>query len=67
MIQSNPSVITQLGPEALVQLQQLATQYQAQMAAQNAANGGAAEGADDEDDIPELVEADDDQAVPELV
>jgi hypothetical protein len=64
MIQSNQNIIAQLGPEALAQLQQLAAQYQAQMAAQGK-QGDAVPATDDEDDIPDLVEADDE--VPELV
>ena len=66
MIQSNQNIIAQLGPEALAQLQQLAAQYQAQMAAQGK-QGDAVPAADDEDDIPDLVEANDDEEVPELV
>ncbi|KAI8343496.1 NAC domain-containing protein [Chlamydoabsidia padenii] len=44
-----PGILNQLGPDSLASLRKLAEAYQA-------AQGGAAEGEDDDDEIPDLVE-----------
>jgi nascent polypeptide-associated complex subunit beta len=46
-----PNILTQLGPESLAELRKLADQFASQQAAQKHT-----EGAEDDDDVPDLVD-----------
>ncbi|BGP19429.1 hypothetical protein JCM10213_000666 [Rhodosporidiobolus nylandii] len=53
-----PSILNQMGPDAMASLRRIAEQYQAQQAAAGGAVEGAEAGAEaDAEDVPELVEA----------